>query len=76
MKTVWMTKEYQMISDCKSQREGRTTLTTQNRQLMKKKNGVSGIITIKPHRVDDRQWDCIDFIIMAVLDRNNDMIYK
>lgn len=40
MKTVWMTKEYQMISDCKSQREGRTTLTTQNRQLMKKKRSV------------------------------------
>jgi len=38
METVWMTKEYQMISDCKNQREGMTTLTTLNRQLMTKRS--------------------------------------
>lgn len=39
------------------------TLTTQNRKLMfsQEKNGVSGIITIKPQRHDDRQRDCIGF---------------
>lgn len=53
-----------------------TTLTTQNRQLIFSQiNGVSGIITIQPHRVDDKGI-VLDFIIMAVMDRNNDMIYK
>lgn len=60
--------------------ESLTMLTTRICELMfshkKENNGVSGIITIKPRRVDDRQRDCIDRIIMAVLDRNNDIIYK
>lgn len=41
----------------------------------KKKKKVSGIITIKPHRHDDSKGIVLDFIIMAVLDKNND-IYK
>lgn len=40
-----------------------------------KKKCVSGIITIKPHRHDDSNGIVLDFIIMAVLDKNND-IYK
>lgn len=33
---------------------------------------VSGIITIKPRRHDDSKGIVLDFIIMAVLDKNND----
>lgn len=54
-----MTKEYQMVVIVRS--ESMTSLTTQNRYLMVSQNGVSGIITIKSHTVDDRQRDCIGF---------------
>lgn len=62
----------------KNQREkyDNTHHTNPQTNVFTKKNGVSGIITMKPHRVVDKQRDCIDQIIMAVLDRNNDMIYK
>lgn len=59
--------------ECKI-REGMKT--TQNLELMiSPKKKVSGIITIKPHRHDDSKGIVLDFIIMAVLDKNND-IYK
>lgn len=65
-----MTKEYQMVMIVKSERR------YDNAHLTKPSTHVDclGIITIKPHRVGDRQRDCIDIIIMAVLDRNNGMI--
>lgn len=36
------------------------------------KKKMPGIITIKPHRHDDSKGIVLDFIIMAVLDKNND----
>lgn len=58
-----MTKEYQIVAAEKSEGSHR-------------KKNVSGINTTKPHRHDDSKGIVLDFIIMAVLVRQNDIIYK
>lgn len=73
-----MTKGYQMV---KSELVMKTTwspelkLSQKKKKEKEKRKCVSGIITIKPHRHDDSKGIVLDFIIMAVLDKNND-IYK
>jgi len=62
-----MTKEYQMVMTVKKKlyiyrrydAHHHTPPSTDD--LTTKTKPVSGIITIKPHRLDDRQWDCIGF---------------